>query len=166
MTAGRDENSGLPVSGTLPDDIAAQLQHPVLQRLYQYWETKRAGRMAPSRAEIDPVDFRYAIGWVNLFDLRDGADRFVIRVLGGQMERMLDLGAEFRTPTDVRDPEFHEVAHRDLTWVVENRRPQRVLRDFTTRLRHYRFEGLILPLSDDGETVNMALAAAIPPVGG
>lgn len=149
-------------AGSTPSDLI----HPVLRRLHAYWDEKRAGRIGPTRAEIDPVEFRYAVGWVNLFDVSQGADNFVIRVLGGQTERVLDLGTGFRTAADVQDPEFHAIAHRDLCWVVENRKPLRSFHDLTTQRRRYRFEGVMLPLSDDGQTVNMLLVAAIPPVGG
>lgn len=157
--------AGVTYSGIF-ENPDGTLVHPVLRRLYEYWRTKAAGRIAPRRADIDPVDFPYAVGWVNLFDVSNGADRFVIRVLGGEGERVLDLGAGFRTIEDVRDPEFHAVAHRDLSWVVENRKPLRSFHDFTTQRRRYRFEGVMLPLSDNGQTVNMVLVAAIPPVGG
>ena len=36
--------------------------HPRLQRLYQYWSDKRGERGMPSRADIDPLDMRFAIG--------------------------------------------------------------------------------------------------------
>ncbi len=147
-------------------DPPSGLIHPVLRRLHAYWDRKRAGRIGPTRGDIDPAEFPYAVGWASLFDVRQGADKFSIRVLGGQTESVLDLGPGFRRIEDVQDPEFHAVAHRDLCWVIENRRPLRSLHDFTTRHRHYRFEGVMLPISDDGHRVSMVLVAAIPPIGG
>lgn len=147
-------------------DPAGTVQHPVLRQLHAYWTGKRGRRMAPSREEIDPVEFRYAIGWVSLIDVRAGVENFEMRVFGGHTARIMEHEPTFRTAADSNDPEFHSAAMRDLRWVVEHRRPLRVFRDLQTAKRRYRFEGLVLPLSDDGETVNFLLAAAIPPVGG
>ncbi|WP_374301099.1 PAS domain-containing protein [Ferrovibrio sp.] len=158
---------GLPYERVeLKNDPRRELIHPILRRLHAYWETKRELRIGPSRSDIDPVDFPYAIGWVSLFDVSEGPDNFIIRVLGGRSERTLDLGPDFRRPQDSDDPEFHAVAMEDLRWVVEHRKPLRVFRDIKTAKRRYRFEGLVLPLSDDGQHVNMLLLAGIPPVGG
>lgn len=144
----------------------ASLQHPMLQQLYRYWDSKRSGRMAPRRADIDPADFYYAIGWVHLFDVSRGVEHFVVRVLAGQAERAFGLGVDFRTPEDAKDVEFHEMAQRDLRWVLANGKPLRSFHDVTTQRRRYRLEGVMLPLSDDGQTVNMVLIASVPPVGG
>src|SRR3546814_13744905 len=74
-------------------DTPAGLQHPVLQRLYAYWLERRGDRMAPARADIDPVDFRYALGWVNLAEVRPGSDHFEFRVFGTSLARVMDLAA-------------------------------------------------------------------------
>ncbi|MCW0236003.1 MAG: PAS domain-containing protein [Ferrovibrio sp.] len=148
------------------DDPQNRLDHPILRLLYVYWNGKRGQRIAPARSEIDPVDFRPAIGWVNLIDVSAGIEQFVMRVLGGRTETMFDLRPDFRTPADFDDPGFRAVALQDLGWAVEHGKPLRMFRDLQTPKRRYRYEGLVLPLSDDNQTVNMLLAAGIPPLGG
>jgi hypothetical protein len=148
------------------NDPRDRVDHPILRQLFAYWDGKRGQRMAPTRGDIDPLDFRTAIGWVNLIDVSQGADRFVMRVLAGRTEKMFELGPDFRTPEDFDDPEFRRVAVEYLAWAADHRQPLRMLRDLQTARRRYRFEGMVLPLSDDGRTVNMVLAIAIPPLGG
>lgn len=147
-------------------DPRQRLDHPTLRRLFDYWESRRGSRMAPARSDIDPVDFSFAIGWVNLLDVSQGADRFVMRVLAGRTEKMFDLGPDFRTPEDFDDPEFRTAAVGYIDWSVTHRKPLRMFRDLRTAKQRYRFEGLVLPLSDDNQSVNMVLAAGIPPLGG
>jgi hypothetical protein len=40
-----------------------------LQRLYRYWQEKCAGRLFPDRADIDPLDFNYLLGYVTMVDI-------------------------------------------------------------------------------------------------
>src|SRR3546814_3922323 len=80
------------------------LQHPVLQRLYAYWQRQRGDRMAPARADIDPVDFRYALGWVNLAEVRTGSAHFELRVFGTRLARVMELDA---TKARTADPDEH-----------------------------------------------------------
>jgi hypothetical protein len=147
-------------------DPRDRVDHPILRQLYGAWESRRGQRIAPARSDIDPIDFRTAVGWVNLIDVSQGAGRFVMRVLGGRTEQMFDLGPDFRTPEDFDDPEFRVAAVGYIDWSVVHRKPLRMFRDMLTAKQRYRFEGLVLPLSDDNQTVNMVLAAGIPPLGG
>ena len=145
---------------------AERLEHPVLRQLFAYWEAKRGGRMAPARHEIDPVDFRYALGWVNLLEVHPGAKDFEFRVFGSLLARVLQQDTDLTSTAGTDDAEFHAVAMQDMTRVITERKPLRIFRDLQTGIRRYRFEVLLLPLSDDGETVNMLLTCAIPPLGG
>jgi len=50
---------------------AAEAQDRRLQRLYRYWQSKCADRLFPDRADIDPVDFHFILGFVTLVDVID-----------------------------------------------------------------------------------------------
>lgn len=148
------------------EDLATGLIHPVLRQLYAYWDDKRAGRIGPTRAEIDPVDFRYAIGWTALVDVVDDGASFDIRIWGGNMSAISPNDYTGRSSTDFADRQIGPEIVANFRWVVEKRRPLSVLRDRTTATRHYRYESMALPLSEDGKTVTQLLVTAIPPVGG
>lgn len=147
-------------------DPAATLVHPVLQRLYRYWVEKAAGRIGPRRDEIDPVDFRYALGWVSLLEVHKGGEQFSARVLGSSVAQVTGLPLNASQADDFDDPEFLVVVSRNQRWVVEHRLPVRIFDDLQTAKRRYRFEVLVLPLSEDGTTVDRMLTCVIPPVGG
>ena len=38
------------------------MKHPSTRAVFEYWDRKRAGRLAPARADIDPTEIRYALG--------------------------------------------------------------------------------------------------------
>lgn len=145
---------------------AEGLDHHVLRQLYGYWEQQRAGRLAPRRADIDPARLGTAMGWVTLVDVLDDGTRFQARVVGGNLARLIGQDDRHLAPEDFDDPELTELGRTDMSSAVGLRQPLRVFRDLRTRRRHYRFESLLLPLSEDGEKVTQLLVTAIPPLGG
>lgn len=167
MTDSADE----PTNGLSPDavverseDLAATTRHPLLRRLFEYWSGKAAGRMAPARTDIDPVDFSYAIGWTTLVDVLENGTEFQARVFGGGMAMMAGQELTGRTSAAMQDPELRRAIVANLRWVVTNRKPLRIYREQTTAQRRYRYETVILPLSSDGQTVDQLLMAATPPL--
>ncbi|MCZ4281508.1 PAS domain-containing protein [Kiloniella laminariae] len=60
-----------------------------LQKLHQYWHTQKSGKLFPSRKDIDPLDFWYALGDVSLIDVETEAgktEQFRIRLLGSNIQ--------------------------------------------------------------------------------
>ena len=47
-----------------------------LLRLYTYWADKRNSREFPSRREIDPIEFKFALSRVSLIDVTEDQDDF------------------------------------------------------------------------------------------
>lgn len=146
------------------EDVAATVRHPLLRRLFEYWFDKAAGRMAPARGDIDPVDFSYAIGWTTLVDVLETGAEFQARVFGGGMAMMAGQELTGRTSAAMQDPELRQAIVTNLRWVVTNRKPLRIYREQTTAQRRYRYETVILPLSSDGRQVDQLLMAATPPL--
>jgi hypothetical protein len=48
---------------------ALEARDPRLRRLYGYWREKCADRQFPDRADLDPLDFPYILGYVTLVDI-------------------------------------------------------------------------------------------------
>lgn len=48
---------------------ALEARDPRLRRLYEYWQKKCATRQFPDRADLDPLDFPYILGYVTLVDV-------------------------------------------------------------------------------------------------
>src|SRR5579864_8138687 len=59
-----------------------KIETPNLRQLYAYWEGLRRSREFPARRDIDPLDFRYALGHVMLLDVFYQPLRFRFRLHG------------------------------------------------------------------------------------
>ncbi len=140
---------------------AGQLQHPTNRTAFAYWDRIRAGRAMPSRAELDPADICGILPCVFLLDVARAPLDFRYRLIGTKMASHLNR--------DLTEIWMSEIAHQ--------RPPSRIwsacARVVATRLplssdtpyvgKHHEFkktEDLILPLSADGETVNMLFVTA------
>ncbi len=138
----------------LPSELAA---------LYRYWSDKGAGRPAPPRSEIDPVEVPALLGNIVLIDVRPDldrwrAERFVYRLIGAKIS--LAVGSELtgQSVAEVQPPHVSEA----LTALYE-----RVIDTVTPQVSRYDrplangvwadFTSLALPLSTDGRSVDKLL---------
>lgn len=138
------------------DGALLDIRSPILRQGLAYWNEKRAQRMMPARADIDPMEIIPILPHVILLDvLRDPLD-FRYRLIGTVTE---DHMAEPYTGR-----RFSEISHQrapSRIWscceqVVQDPRPLRSdipyigpKRDFTA------LEDIMMPLAADGETVDM-----------
>jgi hypothetical protein len=133
-------------------------RHSTLGRLCQYWLEKKAERFAPSRQDIDSADLRDLLPYVFLIDVEYRPLRFrfslvgtaIVERFGGDVTgRYIDeIEFSYRAPS--------VAAH--YAAVVTTREPSCHSVHYTTGSgRHLVYERVILPLSSDGETVNMLL---------
>lgn len=144
--------------GTLPPrDFRDQIRHADLVRLYDYWALRRNGRSFPARADLDPVEFRFAVGNVTLIDVLEAPLRFRFRLVGSLMAQRLGWDLTGRMVDEVPDSEYRERVVQGFRKVVETRRPNTTLYERTVDGKPRRFEVLRLPLAADGETIDMLL---------
>jgi hypothetical protein len=62
-----------------PDKLASEIVHPKLRSLYEYWNSKRAGRPFPSRRDIDPLEMGSWLGNLLLISCDPGVTyRYVV----------------------------------------------------------------------------------------
>ncbi|HYM30423.1 MAG TPA: PAS domain-containing protein [Candidatus Cybelea sp.] len=135
---------------------------PIIQELVDYWEKKRAGRMAPSRAEIDPAELKAHLPHIHLIDVIDGGADFRYRLVGTSIVQGLG-----RDNTGKRVSELYgdrpEVCARIIArfaLVVTEKRPI-FSRGRIWWMPDRNFRGLAggsVPLSDDGVNVNIILS--------
>jgi hypothetical protein len=132
--------------------------HPSLQRLYQYWSEKRGGRNMPSRADIDPLDIRYAIGNVILIDVIDGEPlKFRIRLHGTNLAERVRFDLTGKMLDEMPQAEFRDLTRQSFTKVATTKKPLHAHRDRILDDRLRRYETIILPLSSDGDRVDVIL---------
>lgn len=145
------------------DDIAQpdsldRMTRPELQDLFAYWQSRRNGRSMPSRADIDPLDIPRLLPFVVLVDVLENPRDYRYRLVGTDVAQ--STGLDFTgtllsesTPAKVFDRIFADYDH-----VVDERRPVYSEDRVAWQQRDYlRYKRIALPLSDDGEQVNMLL---------
>jgi hypothetical protein len=132
--------------------------NPKLKRLFEYWEAKRGDRRFPARAGIDPVDMAFALGNVILAEvLPDDAPRFRIRLHGTTLAQRVGYDLTGKMLDEMPVPEFRDLSTRSFSKVVRTGEPLHVLADRLVDGRMQRYEAILMPLSSDGERIDMLL---------
>lgn len=143
----------------------ADVEHPLLRRLLDYWHSKCAGRPMPARADLDPAEFRWALGHIVLIDVLPGegsSPRFRYRLTGSTLTGRLrfDPGGQFMD--NHPDVNVRRRLSSHCAEVVQRRHPLRLeeVRDEAGKL--WRYEVLTMPLSSDGLAVDMLFGSMAP----
>ncbi len=134
------------------------ISHESVRLLYRYWHSKREGRLMPSRRDIDPIEMKAWLAHMVLVDVLPTEPRFVYRLVGTG-----EVAQRRRDPTGrpVAEAFFAESAEKALQQydtVVTSREPLFFNEPYPTPLGKVAHDDILyLPLSDDGETVNMIM---------
>jgi hypothetical protein len=138
------------------------IRHPKLRRLHQYWESKRAGRKMPSRADIDPLEMSFIIGNLILIDVVEGEPLgFRIRLHGTNLVERVKYELTGKMLDAMPQAEFRELSRRSFTKVSDTGEPLHAHRDRILDGRLWRYETVIMPLSSDDVRVDMLLCGLI-----
>ena len=137
------------------------IRDPGLARLYAYWDEKRGSRPFPARADIDPLDLGYALGQIILVDVFHEPLRFRIRLYGSNLAERMNFDMTGKDLEDHPCPDFKARVARDWRHTVESRQVSHKLIDEWMDDRRVRYESLRLPLSADGQLIDMLLVAVM-----
>ncbi|HET6159098.1 MAG TPA: PAS domain-containing protein [Dongiaceae bacterium] len=132
--------------------------HRSLQNLYTYWNAQRGTRSMPGRGDIDPVDLKSLLPDLILIDVVTDPRRYVYRLVGTH-----EVDMRGRDPTGKAvDEAYYGESAEDTTDYLD-----RVVRTCAPvlyrgtyqplRTRTQRDDVLFLPLSKDGDAVNMIM---------
>lgn len=122
----------------------------------QVWNDRRGDRIAPARRDLEPWDLKPVLPYVALLDvLRDPLD-FRCRLVGTKVREIHGVELTGSSIQVLGPPAYAEQVWRHLIELIERKEPQLCRVDYINRhdLRRS-FTSLRLPLSDDGETINM-----------
>lgn len=134
----------------------ARLRHPTNVASYAYWDRLRGARTMPARADIDPMDIPKLLPSVLLYDVQAEPLDFRYRLIGTKIAgylladytgKWMSELAHQRAPGRLWTAYTHVVTH--LEPITSDAPYVGKYADFKT------VEDLIMPLSADGETVNM-----------
>lgn len=120
--------------------------HPKTQRLYDYWDSRRGGRRFPSRADIDPLDFVFALGNVILVDVEHERNEFRYRLVGTNCVTRSGYDPTGKTTAAVPGEENRRIVEERFRAVTRTGEPSVRVRETVTDDRLYVYEVMILPL--------------------
>lgn len=131
-----------------------------LRRLAGYWLARRGERAMPARADIDPLDIPWVLARIWLCDYQPAEQRFHFRLAGEKINGYWACSLRGRYLDEVVPLARYDQASGAFLSAV--RGPRIVHDSCEIRLADKLFatgERIILPLSDDGETVSGLLGA-------
>lgn len=157
--------AGSPLAaGSLASDGAdlVSMAHPYhadLIAFHALWQQKCRGREMPARADFDPAEMRRFLPGITLIDVVADARRFVYRLLGTREVAMRNNDPTGKGVAEGYYASSMEAALASYEDVMTRRAPRFEQRRFLTpdnRIGHE--QTVILPLSDDSETINKMIA--------
>lgn len=151
------EGVTIGTSAELPQCIADHR----LRRLYDYWDGLRGARICPSRREVDPLQLQFILGNVSLIDVIADCRDFRIRLHGTELARRSGRELTGYLLSDLADADFRDRAVVSFTRVVTSAAPLHSLGQRTFDNRHVPYECVMLPLSDNGRSVDTLLNGII-----
>jgi hypothetical protein len=128
-----------------------------LRFVLDYWFAKRGNRLAPARADIDPVDIAPVLPRVMLVDVSTDPVDFRFRLAGTGLFKIHGAELTNKRALDLEPPAYGALIHRLYCDALERRAPlvHRLLIECETRRSAYL--RITLPLSEDGAAINRLL---------
>lgn len=131
---------------------------PLLRSLYDYWNKVRGTRKMPTRADIDPVEIPKLLPYILMYNATPGGG-YTIRLVGEEVQRFVGRNATGESAGAVMNTRSAELIVSILDAVATERVPKfRAGKAHWLQDKAYReYEACFLPLSADGETVDIIL---------
>ena len=138
------------------------IQSDVLRRLLAHWDRIRANRGMPARADFDPLDVRYALGFLSIIEVHRAPLRFYFRLDGTKQVELFGIDCTRRFLDEAMPRDHAAMAAESYREVVECRAPRCHARKIRFHERIIDYEVLILPFSEDGARVDQLLTGIVP----
>jgi hypothetical protein len=129
-------------------------RYPEIDRILSYWRAKKGDRAFPSRADIDPLDFRRELPRVMMVEVSYDPLEFRYRVAGTGLFAMHGKDLTGKLARELEPPEFGALIHRHYAEAIARRAPVLHLLELTLNYLATSYARIILPLSSDGEVID------------
>lgn len=143
-------------------EFAAAIQSDVLRRLLAHWLRLRGRRLTPARADFDPLDVRYALGYISLIEVRRDPMRFYFRLDGTKQVELFGVDCTGRYLHEALPADHAAMAAASCSEAVQLRAPCYHRRQIAFHERPIEYEVVILPFSNDGERVDLLMTGIVP----
>ena len=147
------------MTGAVPN---LDLDDDRLRRLLAYWLDKRGDRPFPTKAEIDPIEFPFILGYVTLVDVEHDPRRYRFRLDGSILVALSGTDYTGRYLDDLPGAEYVAFIRQTYDRVVDSGEPFRYRKHELLDQQLFSEETLILPLGDQPPKVDMLVVAVIP----
>lgn len=122
--------------------------------LHKYWLETKGDRLMPARSDFNPADLARVVSYLSLEDVTYDPIRFQVRLVGGQTLSARNSKGQFLDEIEGTEDVIHM-----LKEMVERKEPYYYVSNVTWDNREYKtYSSLIVPYSDDGVRVTMAMA--------
>jgi hypothetical protein len=153
----------------VPKDEVVSLDAPRdlrLRALYDYWNRLRGDRTMPSRADFDPIAVPKLLPLIVLYTVGENS-AYTVRLVGEEVVQFTGRNTTGSRAGAALPPEATKRLTKILDTVCDGRAPRfRAGKARWLPEKNYRnFEACFLPLSADGERVNMILSGVSFPRG-
>ena len=140
---------------------ADQLRHPTNRTAFAYWERIRGARAMPSRADIDPSQIVGILPCIFLLDVGLEPLDFRYRLIGTKMANHMNQNHTGSWMSEIEHQRPPSRIWAACERVVIRQVPLSSDTPYVGKLHEFKTaEDLIMPLSEDGETVNMLFVTA------
>lgn len=128
-----------------------------LLQLYRYWVSKCGTRLFPSRADIDPVEFRFALGKVSLVYILSNPRRFRYGIVSTTLTDRLGYEMTGKFVEDIPEDDVRKYVTDLYSRAIQTRVPmyEKSLRFFHDQ--SWNHEVLVLPFSSNGDEIDLLM---------
>ncbi|MGF1610018.1 MAG: PAS domain-containing protein [Kiloniellales bacterium] len=137
------------------------LPEGILADLLVYWQDKRDGERLPGRADIDPLDFSWALGRLCLIEVLRNPLVFRYRLDGSLIASHRRRDMTGRTTDEIKPLALANILRKQYSEVVKSAAPGYFEVDAARDKIKATFAVLALPLAADGAKVDMLLVCAL-----
>lgn len=135
-----------------------QIAQRPLDRLHDYWERKRGARFAPARADIDPLELKFILAQILIFDVLDGGRDFRARVAGTGTYALHSADITGDLLSTLKPKEFADAILAHYRGIIEHRQPTYSRTGYWDGNHETEaYHALRLPLSSNGQDIDMIL---------
>lgn len=139
-----------------------QLEVPLLQRLYAYWDQTRAGQPWLRQADLRPENFVFALPYIALIERPpDDGPGMRIRLVGEEIRNEGVGYVRGRLIEDIDPPWYRNHLTECYRAVFTSGEPSLEAVHVIYDVRNYYYHRLILPLTIGGTQVDIVLVATV-----
>jgi hypothetical protein len=143
----------------------AAFENETLAFLHRYWNAKRGTRTMPSRADVKASELKEHLGWIMIMEVLPDCVDFRYKLIGTLVTQYFLGDSTGLTVTEAFAKEKNSSGKAVAAMFRKCARDRCVVRSFGDAgwigQGFEKFDCLSLPLSDDGEMVNMILHAFV-----